>query len=165
MALISAQRVEFLTGELLKHLEEFDKEIYGVTSVEFLSQSAKSKNAIKTLGAIFKLLKLNPEWIIETELNEYLKARNILVHSFWENFLHTMSEEQANKAVYFCNNFGSMSVKVESYFRGFLYLLALRHVEDESHLDDNMKRNKSDFENFIQTLEHNHLKPSWIIEE
>ena len=35
MALVSAQRVEFVTGQLLELLAEFDKDIYGVTTSDF----------------------------------------------------------------------------------------------------------------------------------
>jgi hypothetical protein len=34
MAFISSQRVEYITRELLKHLIEFDKELYGITTKE-----------------------------------------------------------------------------------------------------------------------------------
>ena len=59
MAMISAQRVEYLTGELLNLLIEFDKDVYRITTTEFLEISPKSNTACKTLGNIFKLLKLN----------------------------------------------------------------------------------------------------------
>lgn len=83
MALISAQRMEFLTGQLFEYLVEFDKEIYEITTLEFLEKSAKSKSAYKTLGAIFTLLKLNPKSVIEDELNSCVKKRNLFVHIFW----------------------------------------------------------------------------------
>ncbi|OQP61900.1 hypothetical protein A3860_29830 [Niastella vici] len=61
MAITSAQRVEFIASQLLNHLVEFDKDLYGITTVEFLDKAAKSKSGKKTLGAIFNLLKLNPK--------------------------------------------------------------------------------------------------------
>ena len=83
MALISAQRVEFLTSRLLNLLTEFDKDVYGITTSEFLEKSSKSSKAYKTLGTIFNLLKLNPKLVIEDELNDYLKKRNLFVHNFF----------------------------------------------------------------------------------
>ena len=83
MALIATQRVEFLTSQLLELLVEFDKSFYRITTDEFLRKSSKSKSAYKTLGAIFKLLKLNPKLIIEDELEDYLQKRNLFVHNFW----------------------------------------------------------------------------------
>lgn len=82
MALVSAQRVEFLTGQLLEVLAEFDKDVYGITTSEFLEKSSKSKSAFKTLGGIFSLLKLNSTLVIEDELDDYLKKRNLFVHKF-----------------------------------------------------------------------------------
>ena len=76
MALISAQRVEFITSQLLNYLTEFDKSLYGITTVEFLNKTAKSKSSKRTLGTIFNLLKLNPKLIIEDELENYLQKRN-----------------------------------------------------------------------------------------
>ena len=80
MALVSAQRVEFITGRLLEVLEILDSGAYKITTSEFLERTAKSKKAIKTLGTIFSLLKLNPNLVVEDELDDYLKKRNLFVH-------------------------------------------------------------------------------------
>jgi hypothetical protein len=119
IALLSAQRVEFLTGQLLEYLIEFDKDVYGFTSTEFFEKSKKSKSAFKTLGSIFNLLKLNPTLVIEDELNEYLKQRNLFVHTFWLKLLTPKSNEKAKKALNFCYDFGKHSERVESFFKGF----------------------------------------------
>lgn len=60
MVLISTQRVEFVTGQILELLTEFS-DVYRITTGEFFALSAKSKKAVKTLGSIFRLLKLNPK--------------------------------------------------------------------------------------------------------
>lgn len=152
MALISAQRVEFLTEKILEYLVEFSDDFKFLTSKEFLESSAKAKKARKTLGQIFALLKLNPSWVIEDELNIYLAKRNQLVHQFWQTHLNGKSENHSRAAMAFCNEFGRMSDKVESFFKGFLYFLSLRYVEDRDHLDDEMKKWNDDFEYFIIAL-------------
>lgn len=133
MALVSAQRVEFATGQILKHLTEFS-DIYCITTNEFFSRSSKSRKAVKTLGSIFRLLKLNPKWVIEDELDKFLQKRNFFVHNFWNTYLHTTSTEQIQIAINICNDFGRSSQVFESFFKGFLYFLALRHVKDRDLL-------------------------------
>ena len=109
MALISAQRVEFITSQLLEHLKEFDDSVYGITSIEFLSNSKKTQKTNRTLGAIFKELKLNPKLVIDDVLDNYLSIRNLLVHGFWKNYLTSKSQEQMEVATTFCNEFGKLS--------------------------------------------------------
>lgn len=150
MALISAQRVEYLTGLLLEYLIEFDKTFHDITSEEFYDASKKSKNTRRMLGEIFGLLKLNPQFSLEDEMNEYLKQRNLLVHGFWKTYLNTKSEAQAKTAIDFCNSFGKLSNHLESFFKGFLYFLALRHVKDRDHLDADMKKWDDDFDYFME---------------
>lgn len=150
MALVSAQRVEYVAKNITIHLSEFDKDIYGVTTREFLNKVAKGdKLGRMTLGQIFTLLKLNPKLVVEDELNEYLAKRNILVHGFFENYLNTYSPEQVKKALDFCYKFGRMSDKVESFFKGFYYFLVLRHVKDRDHVPDEFKKWDKDFDFFI----------------
>jgi hypothetical protein len=158
MALISAQRVEFLTGKLLETLIEFDKTVYGITTAEFLEHSSKSKDAVKTLGTIFKLLKLNPKLVVVDELNDYLQKRNLFIHKFYETYLTTKSVEQAIKAVEFCYDFGRFSDRVTSFFKGFLFFLALRHVKDRDHIDPDLKMWDKDFEYFMRSLDKKRLK-------
>ncbi|MBE5318615.1 hypothetical protein IM793_05575 [Pedobacter sp. MR2016-19] len=155
MALVSAQRVEFITGELLKYLVEYDKVFHGITSEEFYNASKKSKNARMMLGQIFGLLKLNPQFSINDEMDTYLKQRNLLVHGFWHNCLNTKSETQSKIAVDFCNTFGKLSNKLESFFKGFMYFLALRHVKDNDHLDEGFKSWDNDFEFFMSQVKQN----------
>ena len=133
-------------------LTEFDKNLYNITSTEFLNNSQKSKNTRKTLGGIFRLLRLNPKFIVEDVLNEYLSRRNVLVHGFWKEYLNTRLEAQAKVAIQFCNEFGIMSDNLESFFKGFLYFLALRHVTDSSQLDLKIKALENDFEYFINQV-------------
>jgi hypothetical protein len=158
MALISTQRVEFITGKLLENLIEFDPQIYRITTSEFLERSAKSANAIKTLGSIFKLLKLNPKLVIEEELDNYLKKRNMFVHNFWETYLNTKSEEQAKKAVEFCYDFGRHSDRITSFFKGFLYFLATRFVKEQDLIKDEIREWKSDYNYFLVSLDERNIK-------
>ncbi|MES2762759.1 MAG: hypothetical protein V4677_11150 [Bacteroidota bacterium] len=157
MALVSAQRVEFITGQLLECLIEFDKDIYRITTTDFLDESKKSKNAHRTLGAIFKLLKLNPKFIIEEELNEYLKKRNLFVHHFWLKYLPNKSEKTIKEAIDFCYDFGRHSDRISSFFKGFLFFLALRHVKDRDHLEPGIKQWSDDFDYFMGSLSQKKL--------
>lgn len=156
MALTSAQRVEFITGELLNYLAEFDKDLYGITSTEFLDRTAKSKNSKKTLGAIFTLLKLNPKLVIEEELDDYLQKRNLLVHGFWTKYL--LKNPSEKEAVHFCYDFGRHSQRIESFFNGFLYFLSLGHVKNSNHLDPSIKPLRDDFNYFLSSLKERRLK-------
>jgi hypothetical protein len=158
MALISAQRVEFITGKLLEVLTEFDKTVYGITTSEFLEHSSKSKNAVKTLGTVFRLLKLNPKLVIENELNDYLKARNLFIHKFWETYLTDKSVEQATKAGVFCYYFSQFSDRVTSFFKGFIFSLALRHLKDPDQIDPDIKIWEKDFEYFKVSLDKKKLE-------
>lgn len=158
MALVSAQRVEFITGQLVIHLSEFDKDIYGITGEEFLAATQKANLARATLGKIFTLLKLNPTLVIEEELDEYLTKRNILVHDFWKNYLDSISVEQAKRAVDFCYDFGKHSERLESFFKGFMSFIALRHVENRTKIDVELKKWDDDFKYFITTLHDRRLK-------
>ena len=158
MALVSSQRLEFITGHLLEHLIEFDKDIYGITTEEFFQQSSKSKQVVRTLGNIFKFLKLNPKLVIANELDEYLKKRNLFIHRFWEKYLFSKTEENARAAVDFCYDFGRSSDRITDFFKGFLFFLALRHVKDRNHLDKDMKFWDKDFEYFLSSLDTQHLE-------
>lgn len=158
MALVSAQRVEFITNQLIYHLREFDKDIYGLTGQEFLDSSQKSNLVRITLGGIFKLLKLNPKLVIEDELDDYLNKRNILVHGFWRNYLNTISEEQAKRAVDFCHDFGRQSERIESFFKGFMFFLVLRHVENRNKINEEAKKWEKDFDYFTSSLLEKQLK-------
>jgi len=157
MALVSAQRVEYLTGQLLELLVEFDKDVYGITTSEFLEKSAKSKSAFKTLGAIFTLLKLNPKLVIEDELNGYLKKRNLFVHKFWITYLSGISDNKAKEGVDFCYDFGQHSDRISSFFKGFIYFLALRHVKERDDLDSRIKQWDRDFEYFMTSSQQKTL--------
>lgn len=60
IALISAQRVEVITAKLLEYLYEFREHLSPFTADEFLATTKNGIKARKTLGEIFKILKLNP---------------------------------------------------------------------------------------------------------
>ena len=153
MTLVSAQRVEFITRELVDHLIEFDKSLYGITTDKFLNNSTTSKKLRKqTLGRIFTLLKLNPKLVLEDELNQYLEKRNLLIHGFWKNYLNTKSEGQVKAAIEFCNNFGKSSDCLERFFKGFLFFLTLRHVQDRYRVPPEMKKWTKEFDYFMQAI-------------
>lgn len=153
MALVSAQRVEYFATILTSHLKEFDESVYGITGPEFLAKSKKANLARATLGNVFTLLKLTPKLVLEEELNAYLAKRNLLVHSFWEKYLDSYSVDQAKRAVDFCYDFGRQSEKLESFFRGFIFFLGLRHVEDIDKIDDELKSWRNDFDYFMSALQ------------
>ncbi|ALL06282.1 hypothetical protein AQ505_12720 [Pedobacter sp. PACM 27299] len=88
-------------------------------------------------------------------MDAYLKQRNLLVHGFWANYLNGKSETQSKMAAGFCNTFGKLSNKLESFFKGFIYFLALRHVKDRDHLDVGFKGWDNDFEFFISQVKQN----------
>ena len=67
-------------------------------------------------------------------------------------YLTGESEEHVQKAFYFCNEFGQASVKLESFFKGFLYLLALQYVESRDYMDNQLKKYSDDFDFFISAL-------------
>lgn len=156
MALISAQRVEFITGKLVGYLTEFNQSFATITTEEFLAQTAKSKNGKRTLGTIFNLLKLNPKLVIEKELDTYLKKRNILAHNFWQTFLQKDSDDK--ETIAFCYDFGRHSERIESFFKGFIYFLSLKLVKDANYLDAEIKKWNDDFDYFIISLKEKQLK-------
>lgn len=159
MALVSAQRVEFITRELVNNLIEFDKSLYELTSDEFLGTTSKSQLLRKqTLGQVFRLLKLNPTLVIEDELNSYLATRNLFVHGFWESYLKPYSNEQKQNAIGFCNEFGKSSMRLERFFKGLLFLLMSKCAEI-TNLPLTTKRLelKSDYEYFLKSLGDNQL--------
>jgi hypothetical protein len=157
-ALISAQRVEFIAGQLLQLLEEHGQ-IYGIMTEDFTSSSEKSKKLRKkTLGQIFKFLKLNPKLVIADELDEYARLRNILAHNFFQTHLNTKSDEQMWRVMEFCYAFGRFSNRMEKFFKGFLYFLSLRHVKDMSHLPSEMQNLRSSFGYFMESLNHKKLQ-------
>jgi hypothetical protein len=157
-ALVSAQRVELIAGKILGLLEEHG-EFYGITTEDFTSDSEKSKKIRKkTLGQIFKQLKLNPKLVIAEELDEYTRLRNILVHKFLQTHLNTKSDEQMLRVIRFCYGFGRFSNRVEKFFQGFLYLLSLRFFKDHDHLPEQFKSKRESFEYFMESLDHKKLQ-------
>lgn len=157
-ALVSAQRVEFIAGQILELLEEHG-EVYAIMTEDFTSTSGKSKKTRKkTLGLIFKLLKLNPKLVIADELDEYARLRNILVHKFYQTHLNTKSDEQMWRVIQFCYAFGRFSGRMEKFFGGFLYFLSLRHVKDMHHLPKEIQKMRDSFEYFMKSLDDKRLQ-------
>ncbi len=155
MALISTQRVEFVSKNLVKYLKLVDRELSGISSSEFLKQTPNVDKLGKyTLGRIFTLLKLNPNISLENEFNEYLDLRNKFVHSFWIKYLNTTSENQKKSAIDFCFEIGKYSVEMESFFKGLTYLLALTHVKDKSKMDSELMKWENDFNFFRQSMQN-----------
>ena len=156
-ALISAQRVESIAGKLHTLLENYGED-FGSISEDFLSSTEKSKKARKkTLGQIFNFLKLNPKLVLADELDEYARLRNILVHRSYSIFLSSKSDEQMWKTVSFCYSFGRYSNRVEKFFEGFLYFLAL-HYGDSKDFPQKLQDKKGSFEYFMKSLDHEKLQ-------
>ncbi|PKB15111.1 hypothetical protein [Flavobacterium sp. 5] len=147
--LVAAQRIELASGEILKFLAEYDKDLYNLTSEEFLKLAGKTQKTKMTLGNIFKLLKLNPNLVIEEELNSYLQKRNMLVHNFLTDYLHTVNVKQAKKAEYFCDDFLKHSALMESFFKGFLNFILLPPIpeDEEPYVEESLMT--EDFYYFI----------------
>jgi len=157
-ALVSAQRVESIAGKLLEFLEHHGHG-YSLMTEDFISISEKSKNERKkTLGRIFSLLKLNPKLIISDELDEYARLRNILVHKFYQTHLQTKSNEQMWKVMEFCYAFGRFSNRIEKFFEGFLYFLAIQDLDDLNLLPQKIQDKKSSFDYFIKSLDYQSLQ-------
>ncbi|WP_158085472.1 hypothetical protein, partial [Niastella vici] len=96
------------------------------------------------------------DYTLEEELDDYLQKRNLLAHGFWTKYLQCNSS--GKEGVDFCYDFGRHSTRIESFFKGFLYFLALRHVKDRDHLDADLKQLGNDFEYFIYSLKEKRLK-------
>lgn len=157
-ALVSAQRVESIAGNLLELLENHGQDFMIITE-DFLSSSEKSKKARKkTLGQIFTFLKLNPKLVLADELDEYARLRNILVHKSYKIFLSTKSDEQMLRTVNFCYSFGRFSNRVEKFFEGFLYFLALHYTNNSDELPKELKDKRMAFEYFMESLNHKKLQ-------
>ena len=148
-ALIAAQRTELITSEILRFLAENDRDLFNLTSEEFLKLAGKTQKTKMTLGTIFKLLKLNPSLVIEEELNSYLEKRNILVHNFFNDYLHTRNVQQAKKAEKFCDDFLQHSMRMESFFKGFLNFISLPPIpeDEEPYVEESLMT--EDFYYFI----------------
>ncbi|MDY7395163.1 hypothetical protein UMM65_07905 [Aureibaculum sp. 2210JD6-5] len=154
MAMASIQRVEFVSKKLVEYLIEFDKEFFGFTSKEFEKKSPNIDKLEKyTLGNTLRLLKLNPKLSIDSEFDKYRDLRNSFTHNFWTHYLNTKSEQQKKDAIDFCFKIGIFSQKMESFLKGFTYLLALRFVKDKYHLAPEIKELDNDFNFFMNALD------------
>ncbi|MCU0421658.1 MAG: hypothetical protein MUC81_02515 [Bacteroidia bacterium] len=154
MALVCAQRVEFITESLISLLVVYDEIMFEITGAEFFSNSSKATKSRKMLGNIFQLLKLTPGITIEEMLNDYLKRRNQLVHGFWRDHLNSKLKKTMKSAIKFCDEFMDMSDNLESYFKGFMYFLELRHTQDSKRLSATAKQWENDFVYFVSFLEN-----------
>lgn len=110
MALVSIQRVEDVAKSVVKILILGNEKKYGLKPVIFNDGLYEIDRLSKyTLGNTFRLLKFNPELIIEDELDKYRDFRNSFVHSFWQDYLDTKSETQKKKAIDVCYEIGLLS--------------------------------------------------------
>jgi len=151
MALVSVQRVEKVCKNLITCLILVDEEINAVSSKEFVKKSPNlDKLAKYTLGNLFRLLNLNQNIGLENEFAEYLKMRNLFIHNFNSEYLNEYSEEQKKKAIDFCYEIGKYSEKMESYFKGLTYLLALTYIKDKSKIDPIFKKWETDYNLYIK---------------
>ena len=151
MALVSVQRVEKVCKNLITCLILVDKEINAMSSKKFVEKSPNlDKLAKYTLGNLFRLLNLNQNIGLEKEFGQYLKMRNLFIHNFNSEYLNEYSEEQKKRAIDFCFEIGKYSVKMESYFKGLTYLLALTYIKDKSKMDPVFKKWESDYDLYIK---------------
>jgi hypothetical protein len=159
MAIVSAQRVEFVTKLMLEFLSDFDKSVFGITTKEFLEHSEKAKSIRnQTLGMAFKKLKLNPQLVPVIDIDKYLEMRNFLVHRFWIDYLEKKDSQRIKEGVDFCYEFGRLSMKVESYFRGFFYFLNLKlSTKLNKAIDSGSDYMKPDYLYFQNVLETGNL--------
>ena len=96
--------------------------------------------------------------VIDDELDEYARLRNILIHIFLQTHLSTKSDEQMWRVMQFCYAFGRLSNRVEKFFGGFLYFLALRHVKDMHQLPKEIQNLRDSFEYFMKSLDKKKLQ-------
>lgn len=156
MALVSVQRVENICKSLITTLILVDKEINALSSKEFIEKSPNlDKLAKYTLGNLFRLLNLNQNIGLEKEFAEYLKMRNLFIHTFYSEYLNEYSVEQKKRAIDFCYDIGKYSTKMESYFKGLTYLLALTYINDKSKMDPIIKQWESDYDIYIKERKKN----------
>jgi hypothetical protein len=154
-ALISVQRVEFVAEKLVEYLIENDEKFYGLTTEEFKNNvPAIDKLNRTTLGNLFRLLKHNPELAVNSDFDNYRARRNILAHNFWKEHLIERKGIEVEK---FCQDICQDSLKFESFFKGFIYFLALRFVENESFLPEELKIWKGDLDFFMKAIKHKRI--------
>jgi hypothetical protein len=66
--------------------------------------------------------------------------------------MSTYSEEKIKNAIDFCNDFGRASEKLESFFKGFIYLLTLRQGKDGYQVEGEIKKWEKNFDFFLSAL-------------
>jgi len=133
-ALISCQKVEFMTYGLISHFKniQHEKKFRKLSPQVFLDDSAESKEIRKhTLGQLFKLLKDKNVAYIHDRLDDYLTKRNILIHELLREFYKDNNNEINDSRVKeFCIEIIETSNKLEKFFKGFLYQLTLFSMEN-----------------------------------
>ena len=161
-ALISGQRVEFLTHGIISHFKDLnqDKEFKNLTPRMFLDNTNEAQKTRKqTLGQIFRILKQNDSLAIVESLNDYLLKRNLLVHGLWrEYFRDNYKSDEHSNGIQFCKDFIDKSAKMENFYKGLLYAM-VKHVSSISQVE--IPQSLGKFENkysyFINCLNHKKL--------
>lgn len=129
LALISCQRVEFLTLGIVSHFNSIksDKRFKKLSPEAFLDDTSEGRKVRKqTLGQVFRILKQENKVAISDKLDDYLECRNILVHELWRKYLKDRNSNNAYPDLaQFCKTFIEKSSKVEKFYKGFLYIMAL----------------------------------------
>ena len=138
--LIETQKVEFIIHGLVSHFNEnilkTNKQFEKLTPRIFLDNDENSKKKRKqTLGLIVKILLENNDFFSDTELNMFVKNRNIFVHSFWREFLFgtkIKNREGIINGLKFIIEFSKENIKWKSLFKGLLYLFAFEASKKEN---------------------------------
>ena len=153
MALVSAQRVEYLTRSLVTFLIDFNSDFKYITTEDFLDESRKFIKLKKpTLGNIFNQLQTTPKLVLTDDLDTYLTKRNILVHHLWKDYMFERTSGQAEAVTEFCNEFGKLSDNLEKFYKGFIYFLKLRYKPSLETIDTDKDIWANELEYFLQAI-------------
>ena len=158
--LIEVQKVEFIIHGLVAHFNKnilrTNKQFEKLTPRIFLDNDEKSRKTRKqTLGNIINILLKNNDFFNDSELNEYVKNRNIFVHSFWRDFLSgnkIENREEILNAMKFLMEFSKENIKWKSLFKGLLYLFAVVCAEKENKDVELFKKHKPNYDDLINYI-------------
>lgn len=160
MLLIEVQKVEFIIHGLVSHFNEnilkTNKQFEKLTPRIFLDDDENSKKKRKqTLGNIIKILLENNDFFNDSELNIYVKNRNVFVHSFWREFLSGTkidNREEVLNCLKFIIEFSKENIKWKSLFKGLLYLFAVVSAEKENRDINLFKQYEPNYKDLIDYI-------------
>jgi len=159
LALISCQRVEFLTLGVVSHFNNIraDEQFKKLTPKAFLDDTSDGRKVRKqTLGQVFRILKQDEKLAISDKLDDYLECRNILVHELWRKYL---KDENSNNTYpeleQFCKTFIDKSSKVEKFYKGLVYIMALSiSLKSNVEVPSNIKEFKNHYYYLLECLDN-----------